>query len=300
VAETRGGVTSPGSGLDFSALQIEEPGTLGTYEARDGALLGLRSYAGPEDLHLILLHGSGSHGAYLAPLARALGETATVHTPDLRGHGPAPARRGDVDHPEQLETDLSDLVDRIRQEHPGARVALGGHSSGGGLALRYAGGIRGADIVGVTLLAPFLKHDAPTSRPGSGGWARPRVPAIVALSLLNALGVHRFDDRVVITFEMPEDVRDGTETLAYTHRMNVAFAPKDYRRELKALGVPLLVLVGEEDEAFRAEAYHETITRDAPRGEVEVLPGVSHLGIASAPSAVSRLRSWLDTLREQG
>jgi pimeloyl-ACP methyl ester carboxylesterase len=80
-------LTAPGSGLDFSALRMEEPAPLGTYEARDGARLGLRSYAGPDDLQLVLLHGSGSHGAYLAPLARALSETATVHTPDLRGHG---------------------------------------------------------------------------------------------------------------------------------------------------------------------------------------------------------------------
>jgi alpha-beta hydrolase superfamily lysophospholipase len=289
-------LTAPGSGLDFSALRMEEPAPLGTYEARDGARLGLRSYAGPDDLQLVLLHGSGSHGAYLAPLARALSETATVHTPDLRGHGPAPARRGDVDHHEQLETDLSDLVARLRQQHGGARVALAGHSSGGGLALRYAGGIRGADIDGVALLAPFLKHDAPTARPASGGWARPRVPVIVGLSLLNALGVHRFDDRIVITFDMPEEVRDGTETLAYTHRMNVALAPKSYRRELAALVVPLLVLVGEEDEAFRAEAYTETITRDAPSAQVELLPGVSHLGIASAPEAAARLRSWLEGL----
>jgi pimeloyl-ACP methyl ester carboxylesterase len=148
----------------------------------------------------------------------------------------------------------------------------------------------------VALLAPFLKHDAPTARPASGGWARPRVPVIVGLSLLNALGVHRFDDRIVITFDMPEEVRDGTETLAYTHRMNVALAPKSYRRELAALVVPLLVLVGEEDEAFRAEAYTETITRDAPSAQVELLPGVSHLGIASAPEAAARLRSWLEGL----
>jgi len=289
-------VTEPGSGLDFSALRIEEPAPLETYEARDGASLGVRRYAGAEDLHLVLLHGSGSHGAYLAPLARALAGKATIHTPDLRGHGPAPTRRGDVDHPEQLETDLSDLVDGIRQEHPGARVIVSGHSSGGGLALRYAGGTRGAGVDGVALLAPFLKHDAPTTRPGSGGWARPRVPAIVALTLLNALGVHRFDARVVITFEMPEAVRDGTETLAYTHRMNVALAPKDYRRELAAVAVPLLVLVGEEDEAFHADAYAETITRDAPRAEVMLLPGVSHLGIASAPETAERLGSWLGAL----
>jgi non-heme chloroperoxidase len=289
-------VSAPGSGLDFSALRIEEPAPLQAYEARDGALLGLRRYAGPDDLQLVLLHGSGSHSAYLAPLARALSDTATVYTPDLRGHGPAPARRGDVDHPEQLETDLSDLVDLVRREHGAARVALAGHSSGGGLALRYAGGTRGTEIDGVALLAPFLKHDAPTTRPGSGGWARPRVPVIVGLSLLNALGVHRFDDRVVIHFDMPEEVRDGTETLAYTHRLNTALAPKDYRRELAALGVPLLVIVGDEDEAFSAEAYPETITRDAPRAQVELLPGVSHLGIASAPAAVSRLRSWLEAL----
>jgi non-heme chloroperoxidase len=287
-------------GLRFDALRLdgEEPPALVSYPARDGAALPVRHYPGPSRRHLILLHGSGSHSRYLAPLARAISAhgAAQVHTPDLRGHGVAPRRRGDVDAIDQLEEDVADLVGHIRTSDPEAAIAVGGHSSGGGLALRFAGGPHGGMACGFLLLAPFLAHDAPTTRRNAGGWARPKVARIVALSLLNALGIHALDRTVVIEFDMPEAYRDGTETLAYSHRLNRGLAPRRYEADLAAIRVPLLVLVGAEDEAFLADRYPETIRRSAPRAQVQLLPGVSHLGIVGAPETPPPVLEWLGRL----
>ncbi|NCC36811.1 MAG: alpha/beta fold hydrolase, partial [Chloroflexia bacterium] len=64
------------------------------------------------DTVLLLLHGSAWHSLQFAPLAGAISEQGLAHvvTPDLRGHGFAPTRRGDVDYIGQLEDDLADLI----------------------------------------------------------------------------------------------------------------------------------------------------------------------------------------------
>lgn len=58
-------------------------------------------------------------------LANQLSEHGWVAVPDLRGHGVSPERRGDVDHIGQLEEDLADLIDQLRQG--GQTVTLIGH-----------------------------------------------------------------------------------------------------------------------------------------------------------------------------
>ncbi|QJX03005.1 alpha/beta fold hydrolase [Alcanivorax sp. IO_7] len=149
---------------------------------------------------------------------------AHVYTPDLRGHGRAPARRGDVNYLGQLEDDLDDFLARLRLEHPDAALLLGGHSSGGGLVIRHAGGRPEIKADGYLLLAPYLHHKAPTHR-SDAGWARPNVPRLIGLSLLNRVGITAFNDRPVIRFNMPRAVRDGTETLTYSYRLQVSLHP---------------------------------------------------------------------------
>jgi alpha-beta hydrolase superfamily lysophospholipase len=292
----------PAAGLRFDALPAVDARSLPPLErfrARDGAQLPLRHFAADADCALILLHGSGHHGRYLAPLAARLAgqRTARVCVPDLRGHGEAPARRGDLDYADQLEDDLADLVAWLRERHRPARIAIAGHSSGGGLALRFAGGGYGEQAAGYALLAPYLGHAAPTTRPGSGGWARAHVPRIVLLSLLGALGIHALDGLTTVRFALPEALRDGTETLAYSWRMTQGFAPRDWGRDLAALRRPLLLLVGGDDEAFLAQRYADVVPARAPAAQVEILPGLSHLGIAGAPETAARLTAWLSALK---
>lgn len=298
------GATGEATGLRFDELvldysELSEPGE---YTARDGARLPVRHYpaapSAPEsDRVLLLVHGSGYHSRYLMPLAQRIAASgaASVYTPDLRGHGLAPARRGDIDYIDQLEDDLADLQAYVRQENPAARIFVGGHSSGGGLALRFAGSQYGAQSAGYVLLAPFLRHDAPTTRKDAGGWARPSVGRIVGLGVLNGFGVTRFNDAVVIEFDMPEEVRDGTETLAYTYRLNTGFAPRDYTRDLAAFDAPLLVLVGAEDEAFLADEFPPTVASHAPQAVVEIVPGASHMGIVGGEASAEIVIPWLES-----
>ena len=282
--------------LHFDELRLDYAGLppLQHYSARDGSSLSYRHYPADSNFVLVLLHGSGWHSRYLYPMARYLSDsgTAQVMTPDLRGHGERPKRRGDIDYVDQLEDDLADLLAEIRTRQPEARIVLGGHSSGGGLAIRFAGSQYGNQVDGYLLLAPFLRYDAPTVRPNSGGWAQPYTLRIVGLSMLEKVGLDRFSHLPAIAFDLPEPYRDGTETLTYSYRLMTGFAPRDYRKDLAAIGQPTLLLAGSEDEAFVAEQFQPTL-EPLVEATVEVVPGLSHMGVVVSPEVWPRVAEWL-------
>lgn len=301
----------PTTGLRFDVLVNILPAEadippLQCYTARDGGTLNYRYYsarcasaneqAAPPSL-LVLLHGSSASSHYLAPMAEYLATSAgfDVLTPDLRGHGPNPMRRGDVDYIGQLEDDLADLIEHAKHEHaPHERVVIGGHSSGGGLALRFAAGKQAGNLAGVVLLAPFLAYNAATVRK-KAGWAKPNLWRIVPLALLNQLRVTRFNHWPVLQFNLPLAYRTGSETLRYTYRMMESFGTANYKADLANIRAPILVLVGDRDEAFYAKQFEPTIHPHAPQSEFAFIAGVSHLDIVVNTTAAQRIALWAET-----
>lgn len=290
------------NGLDFSGLlarETAEAPTPSVVALRDGTVLPLRSYGEPGRGPLVVaLHGSGWHGLQFDGLGKALAPIAHVVAPDLRGHGAAPQRRGDLDYIGQFEDDIADLIAALRQGNQ--PVVLLGHSSGGGLVVRYAGGTYGADLDGAVLLAPFLKYDAPTTRPQSGGWAQPLTRRLIGLSMLNQVGLRVLNHLTVITFAMPPEVLDGpmghTATTAYSYRLNTSYAPRaDYLADAARLP-PFLVLAGREDEAFVAQGYEPLLSEVTQRGTYAVIAETGHLDLPDAPAAVTQIRAFLTNL----
>ncbi len=292
---------APESGLVFDELYLDYSTLpeLQTFPARDGADLGYRHYPAKSDKVLILVHGSGWHSQYFLPLAEHLSAEglAQVYTPDLRGHGPTPQRRGDVDYINQLEDDLADLIALIRKDNPDATLIVGGHSSGGGLVVRFAGSQYGQQADAYVLLSPYLKYNAPTIRPNSGGWAYAYTGRIAGLSILNAMGIHWFDHLTAIEFNMPADARDGTETLAYSHRLNTGYAPRNYKKDLKAITQPFLLLAGTTDEAFVADQFEPVVSEYADV-QVELLPNLSHMGVVVSPDVQPVFKTWIKSLKK--
>jgi alpha-beta hydrolase superfamily lysophospholipase len=282
--------------LEFKELFIDYRGipSLARFRARDGKLLDYRHYPACSDRILILLHGSGWHSRYFLPLARFVsGENlAEVYTPDLRGHGPDPERRGDIDYIDQLEDDLADFVAFVRREKPGSTLIVGGHSSGGGLAIRFAGSRYGHQADAYLLLSPWLKYNAPTVRPNSGGWARPNIRRIIGLVMLNSMRIRWFNYLKVIDFDMPEEARDGTETLSYSFRLNTGYAPRNYKKDLTAIRKPLFVVAGTADEAFFSERF-ESVISQFTKVKATLLPNVTHMGAVLDPAVGPAIGSWL-------
>lgn len=285
-----------GAGLQFPERQggIAAPAPR-TYTARDGVGLAYRLFPGPEGAPLVvLIHGSGAHGLYYAGLADRLSRQATVLLPDLRGHGQSRAAAPDVSHIGQLEEDIADLARAHLAE--GQTFVLTGHSSGGGLAIRYAGGEEHPRPDGAMLLAPFLKYDAPTIREDSGGWAYPLTRRIVGLSMLNAVGIRALNGLTVIEFNVPQALR-GEMTAAYSYRLNASYAPRgDYLKDISALPEFLLV-AGDADEAFRADRYEATMAPANSGGDYHLIPAVTHLGAIDAGVTARLMGGYLDRLR---
>jgi non-heme chloroperoxidase len=285
--------------LEFKELYFNYSGLpeLESFQARDGKDLYYRYYPAKtkSDKTLILLHGSGWHSRYFLPLAEYISSEnlANVYTPDLRGHGKNPVRRGDVDYINQLEDDIADFITVIKQKNPGTTIILGGHSSGGGLAIRFAGSKYNDLVAGYMLLSPFLKYNAPTIRPNAGGWAKPYTGRIVGLSMLNNIGIRLFNYLTVIEFNMPQEARDGTETLSYTFRMNTAFAPRDYKKDIAAMYQPVLVAAGTGDESFLADQF-EPIFSKYTKAKVVLLDSVTHMGIVVGPEVRPVIKEWLE------
>lgn len=278
--------------IDYSRLpQLQQ------FQARDGTQLPYRYYASQSNNIVILLHGSGWHSQCFLPLGDFISSQglAHVYTPDLRGHGPTPVRRGDIDYIDQLVDDLADFIDLILKDHPYSRLIIGGHSSGGGLSMRFAGSHYGRCAYAYMLLAPFLKYNAPTMRANSGGWAQPYTSRIIGLTMLNNIGIHWFDYLPAIAFNIPVQFRDGTETLVYSHRLNTAYAPRNYKTDITAITQPFLVVVGTADEAFIAEQFEPVISQYTSV-QVKLLKDVTHMGVVVSTKVQPVLKNWLEGL----
>lgn len=266
------------------------------YRARDGAQLAYRFYDSKADRILIFVHGSSYHGVSYDALARALSERglAKVYLPNIRGHYLSGLRSGDVDYVGQIEDDIADLVAMARANGQHGPVILGGHSSGGGFAIRFAGGPDASLVSGYLLLSPVLPLSPIFKR--HAGWATVDLKRTVGLSILDGFGITAFDGMPTIWFNKPEALRDGTETLVYSYRLNTSMHPRlKYERDVASLGNALIV-VGAEDQQNYAKAYAPMMQRLDPAAKVVVLPHVDHLGVMSDPAMIEAASQWLEAL----
>lgn len=280
------------SAIDFSELVYDYSSLpeLSQYQARDKSVLDYRYYASDSKDLLIILHGSGYHGRYLHKMASGVSQKniAQVIIPDLRGHGMT-KKRGDVDYIGQLDDDLDDLIRFSNITHKPNKIFIAGHSSGGGLALRLMGNPKRHQADGYILLAPYLQHDAPTTNKNSG-WAKPLLARVILANILSAFGFGCLDHVVTIKFDMPEEYKDDSVTLFYTHAMITSYSPWDYKKDLKNTSKKTLVLVGENDEAMNASAYKEVIPKNM---KLVILPKMTHMGIVVSDKTFAIIEDWL-------
>lgn len=285
-------VVSPFEHLDMSDLPEQQQ-----FRARDGTLLAYREYPSNARRVLIAVHGSSSRGKDLHILAKALSAsgTAIVYAPDIRGHGES-GNHGDIAYLGQLEDDMADLLALVKSEQPGLPVELLGFSSGGGFVLRIAGSPVGDGFAGFVLVSPYLAYDAPTVRPGSGGWALPNVPRIIGLGILHRLHLRAFEGLPVVRFAVAEGAEEVV-TSWYSYRLQSNFGPhRDYASDLRRAisgGRPLAALVGAQDEIMNADQFAPLFARLAPTATVDVLPRMNHISMTLQPSACDAIAARL-------
>ena len=272
--------------------------------ARDGDTLAYRFYDSPSERILIFVHGSSYQGGGYHQLANHVSSAgvAKVVLPNLRGHYFSGRRRGDVEYIGQYEDDIVDLIRELRTQGHKGPIILGGHSSGGGFVLRFAGGQgpKQEAIASYIALAPIIPRTPAVRGGNAGGWNVIHLPRILGLVALNIIGVHGFDGLPIIAFNKPADAWDGTETLAYSWRLNVSYHPRDdYTSDVKAMPSNALVLVGDRDEAVDSAALLDLLKAAGYRGSAEVLAQVTHFGIFHDAEAVKRTTDFVAHVPER-
>ena len=261
------------------------------FQARDGTGLVYRHYparVASAGRAAILIHGSAGSSIAIHALADALaGRGVESFAVDIRGHG-ASGSRGDIGYLGQLEDDLSDFVTLVRKQVPSAPLTLIGHSAGGGFALRVAASPIQNLFSRTILLAPYLGYDAPTNQPNSGGWASPDLPRIIALRTLRQIGITCCDALPVLAFAVPPN-SEKILTSTYSARLLRNFATSGYRSDLAAVKMPVTVFSGADDELMLSGKYAEAVHAVKPNVDVKLFEGVNHMGIVSAPKAISAI-----------
>ncbi len=268
-------IAAPFRRMDFSKLP-----PLNSYTARDGAKLAYRSYIAPQPKKtVVLIHGSSGASISMHALAGYLqGQSMTVYVPDMRGHGNS-GSKGDIAYVGQLEDDLEDFVNQVLKGKQEATLV--GFSAGGGFALRFAGSSRQKLFANYLLLAPFLRYDAPTTRPNNGEWANASVPRIIGLSLLGPIGKKWFGHLPVLAFAIdPKTAQYQTAT--YSYRLWSNFGPHyNYKTDMQAAKQPLTVMVGKDDELFYPQKYLPVFASSQPHAEITIVPDVGHITLIS-------------------
>ena len=277
-------VHTPFEGVDFSGVPAPQ-----RFAARDGTSLAWYDYpaagpsAGGPQRRVVLVHGSSSRARSMHVLAKALAaEGFAVAALDIRGHGES-GPRGEAAYIGQLDDDLEDFLRSV--PHAGPQTLMG-FSAGGGFALRVAGSSRQDQFDRYVLLSPFIGVNAITARPDVGGWASVGVPRIVALSLLNRLGITQWNDLPVLRFALDPSVRDGL-TPSYSYSLAVNFRPQDdYQRDIRNARSTVCVVAGQDDEIFYADRYADVFAQAGKPVPVTLLPGINHMGLTLNADAV--------------
>ena len=277
-------VNEPFQSVDFSDVPPAQH-----YTARDGTLLAWYAYppdstrADTSTRRVVVVHGSSSRARSTHVLAQALAAQGySVAALDMRGHGES-GTRGQAAYIGQLEDDVEDFVRQV--PHTGPQTLMG-FSAGGGFALRFAGSARQALFDRYVLLSPFIHQDAPTARPDTGGWATIGMPRLVALTLLNRIGITWWNHLSVLQFALDEASRAGlTPRYSYTVAMN--FRPhNDYQSDIRNARSTVCIVAGQDDELFYADRFADVFAQAGKPVQVTLVPGVNHMGLTLDAVAV--------------
>lgn len=274
-------IANPFDTVDFSGLP-----PLLRYTAGDGAALAYRHYgpaSGAVKGSVVLVHGSSANSNSMHLLARAFaGAGYDAYALDMRGHG-ASGTKGRIDYIGQLEDDLSAFAGAVLLTKPATLV---GFSSGGGFVLRVAGSPRQDAFQNYLLLSPFLSVDAPNARPGGGGWVNVGLPRIIALTILNQLGIRAFQELPVTSFALREEAKKSL-TPTYSFSLVANFGPqRDYEANIRAVHQPVAVVAGTADEVFMTDKLAAIFRKQGQPWPVTLLPGIGHIALTLDPGAV--------------
>jgi 3-oxoadipate enol-lactonase len=239
----------------------------------DGTVNAAQSGKGPP---LFLLHSLLSDRASFDGIAPKLSQSFRVIVPELPGFGQS----------KTVEGGLSAVADRmaeaVRDAAGGEAAIVLGNGYGGFVALQMA--IRHPALAIKYILAD---SGAAFSEPGREAFrnmaAASKAKGLAAITdvAMRRLFAPEFQDR------HPDLMRDRREAFLKTdpevfRAACGALAELDLRPDLGKVAVPVLVLVGEHDEATPPPMSHE-LAAGLPNAYLEIIPGCAHVPQLQSP-----------------
>jgi len=257
-----------------------------TITADDGIEIAYREHL-PEGKDafpcLLFVHGSTCHGGAYGTVGPDLArEGIGTYMMDLRGHGLSGGPRGDVPVPIMLMKDIERLLDTIRGPHC-SKLFLGGHSAGGGIATKYYAEHK-ENIDGLVLLAPFFSRKAPQNNRDDSSDAVSMSKAKFLLAMLNPS--IRF-----MHFHIADD-EDELSVADYSLNWTRAAQLSDYRGGMQAVDLPLVWIVGDEDDFVDIDIAREEFEK-IPSDDKEFIlrEGIGHEMVTE--ESVPQMATWI-------
>ncbi|GIH74799.1 alpha/beta hydrolase [Planobispora longispora] len=248
----------------------------------DGVRLYTRS-AG-EGLPVILLHAFPMSSTMWLAQREGLAATCKVITPDLRGFGGS--MLGDDDP--SLDVMADDVV-RLLDEEGLDRAVIGGQSMGGYVTMALCR--RHPDrILGVILADTKATADpepARANRERIAAAVLDRGTAVLIEEVLPALVGSTTKQRRAMVFGRVRGLVQSAPPGAVAWAQRAMAARPDSFDTLRALKVPALVIVGEEDE-LSPLSDAEAMTDAVPDGRLTVIEKAGHLSAIEQPEAFNR------------
>lgn len=233
---------------------------------------------------LFLLHSLLSDRASFASIEPVLSRSHRVIVPELPGFGGSRAVNGGL-------AAVADRMADVMREAGGKAPIILGNGYGGFVALQMA--IRYPDIASRLILADcgaaFSEEGRQAFR-NMAAAAKAKGLAAITDVVMRRLFAPEFQAA------QPELMRDRREAFLRTdpdvlQAACAQLAELDLRPELSRVKMPVLVLVGEHDEATPPPMSHE-LAAMLPNARLEILAGCAHVPQLQAP------RAFLDTIAD--
>jgi pimeloyl-ACP methyl ester carboxylesterase len=240
---------------------------------------------------LILAHGHACGVRSWDPQLRGLADRYRVVVYDARGHGLSEAPEEASAYSQQhMVDDVCELMDHLGLD----KAAVGGLSMGGNVVLHFA--FAHPERVSALILAD--------TGAGSDDTARMLARSLQGGDVLDRGGLEAYADWALVHPAFARFVSRGAEEERFIHSClmtnrahGIALSTRGVQAkrasiyslepQLRRLDIPVLLIVGEYDEA--CVPVHAFMGRSLPNAAHHVLPGAGHLTNLEVPEAFNRL-----------